>query len=150
MGVGSQRHASAALPPGKTRYPLYRRLGGPQGWSGRVRKICPPPAFDPQTVQPVASRYTDWAIAAHEMRMSGDWHVAQRLVQNITHGVRGLRIGLPCLGRCLVFGSERNWQVRSKLNAKTNFTLVQVMKDCRGEALQLYSFFNCSTLKWME
>jgi len=22
-----------------TRYPLYRRLGGPQGWSGRVRKI---------------------------------------------------------------------------------------------------------------
>jgi hypothetical protein len=27
--VGGQRHASAALPPGKTRYPLYRRLGGP-------------------------------------------------------------------------------------------------------------------------
>jgi hypothetical protein len=25
--------------PGKTRYPLYRRLGGPQGRSGRVRKI---------------------------------------------------------------------------------------------------------------
>ena len=28
--------------PGKTRYPLYRRLGGPQGLSGRVRKISPP------------------------------------------------------------------------------------------------------------
>jgi len=29
--------------PGKeTRYPLYRRLGGPQGRSGRVRKISPP------------------------------------------------------------------------------------------------------------
>jgi hypothetical protein len=28
-GVGGQRHALAALPPGKTRYPLYRRLGGP-------------------------------------------------------------------------------------------------------------------------
>jgi len=26
-------------PPGKTRYPLYRRLGGPQGRSGPVRKI---------------------------------------------------------------------------------------------------------------
>jgi hypothetical protein len=37
--VGGQRHAPAALPPGKTRYPLYRELGGPQGWSGRVRKI---------------------------------------------------------------------------------------------------------------
>ena len=28
-GVGGQRHAPAALRPGKTRYPLYRRLGGP-------------------------------------------------------------------------------------------------------------------------
>jgi hypothetical protein len=46
--------------PGKeTRYPLYRRLGGPQGRSGRLRKISPPPAFDPRTVQPVASHYTD-------------------------------------------------------------------------------------------
>ena len=38
----SQRHAPAALPPGKTRYPLCRRLGGPQGRSGPVRKILPP------------------------------------------------------------------------------------------------------------
>jgi hypothetical protein len=29
-----------------------------------VRKISPPPGFDPQTVQPVASSYTDWAIPA--------------------------------------------------------------------------------------
>ena len=42
MGVGSQHHAPAALPQGKTRYPLYRRLGGPQGWSERLRKISPP------------------------------------------------------------------------------------------------------------
>jgi hypothetical protein len=42
MGVGGQRHATAALPPGKTRYPLYRRLGGPQGRSGQVLKISPP------------------------------------------------------------------------------------------------------------
>ena len=66
MGVGGQHHATAALPPGKTRYALYRRLGGPQGPSGRVRKISLPPAFDPRTVHPVASRYTDWAILAHE------------------------------------------------------------------------------------
>ena len=42
----------------------YSRLGGPQGRSRRVRKISPPPIFDPRTVQPVASRYTDWAIPA--------------------------------------------------------------------------------------
>ena len=59
MGVGGQHHAPAALPPGKTRYPLCRRLGGPQGRSGQVRKISLPPGFDPRTVQPVASRYTD-------------------------------------------------------------------------------------------
>ena len=62
MAVDDQRHALAALPRGKTRYPLYRRLGGPQGRSGPMRKISPPPRFDPRTVQPVASRYTDWAI----------------------------------------------------------------------------------------
>ena len=42
MGVGVQHHAPAALSHRKTRYPLYRRLGGPQGRSGRVRKNSPP------------------------------------------------------------------------------------------------------------
>jgi len=66
-GVGSQRHAMAALPPEKTRYQLYRRLGGPQGRSGRVRKISHPPGFDTRTVQLVASRYTDYTIPAPDM-----------------------------------------------------------------------------------
>ena len=65
-GVGGQRHAPAALPPAKTRYPLYRRLGGPQGRSGLVRKISPPPGFDPPTVQPVSSRCTDYATRPAE------------------------------------------------------------------------------------
>jgi len=47
MGVGGQGHPPAALPPGTTRYPLYRRLSGPQGRSGRVWKISPTPGFDP-------------------------------------------------------------------------------------------------------
>ena len=63
MGVGGQRHAPAALPLGNTRYPLYKSLGGPQGRFGRMRKISPSPGFDPRTVQPVASRYTDWAFS---------------------------------------------------------------------------------------
>jgi hypothetical protein len=61
-GVGGQCHDPAALLPGKNRYPLYRRLGGPQDRSGRVWKISPPSGFDPRTVQPVASPYTDCAI----------------------------------------------------------------------------------------
>jgi hypothetical protein len=36
MGVSGQRHALAALYPRGMDpwYPLYRRLGGPQSWSG--------------------------------------------------------------------------------------------------------------------
>jgi hypothetical protein len=74
MVVGDHRHAPEVLLPGKTQYTLYRKLGGPQGRSGRVRKISlpyqdfaenfPPPGFDPRTAQPVAIRYTDWSIPA--------------------------------------------------------------------------------------
>ena len=59
------------LYPGKTRCPLHTRLDGPQGWSGRVRKISPPPGFDPRTVRPVASRYGNWTIPAHP---EVQWH----------------------------------------------------------------------------
>jgi len=65
MGIGGQRQAPAALPPGKR--PGTHCIGGwvgLQGQSGRVRGTSPPPGFDPRIVQPLASRYTDWAIAA--------------------------------------------------------------------------------------
>ena len=65
MGVSGRNHAPAALPPGKARYPLYRRLDGNQGRYGRVRKISSPPGFDPRTVQPVTGRYIDYATPAH-------------------------------------------------------------------------------------
>ena len=64
---GGQRHAHTALPPGKIWFPLYGRLRGSQGRSGRVKKILPPPGFDPQAVQQVASHYTDCAIPAHKI-----------------------------------------------------------------------------------
>jgi len=52
---GGQRHAPAALPSGKNQYSLHRRLGGPQDGCEKSRL---PQGFDPQTFQPVASRYT--------------------------------------------------------------------------------------------
>jgi len=44
-GEGSASHPGSSLPSGKTRYPFYRRVGGPQGRSGlvslnRPRKNC--------------------------------------------------------------------------------------------------------------
>ena len=59
MGLGGHRHAPTALPPGKTRYPLYKRLGELQSQSGQVSKISPSSGFDPRTLQSVANRYTD-------------------------------------------------------------------------------------------
>ena len=56
-----QRHDPATpYPRERPATPLYRRVGRPQGRSGEVRKISPPPGFDPRTVQPVGSRYTDY------------------------------------------------------------------------------------------
>jgi hypothetical protein len=57
MWVRGLRHASAI-------FPLYRTLSGPQGRTGRMLNIWPAPEFDPPTVRPVASRYTDCAIPA--------------------------------------------------------------------------------------
>ena len=87
MGVGGQRHALATLALAKTQYPLYRRLGGPHSWSGWVWKISPPLGFDPRTVQPVASHYTDWAILAYMLHSIGDWTMCQSRssVQNIVY-----------------------------------------------------------------
>jgi hypothetical protein len=45
--VGSQHHVLAALPPGLTRYPLYKRLGEPRDRCGQVRKISRPSGIEP-------------------------------------------------------------------------------------------------------
>ena len=57
MRVGDQSHAQTALPP----VPNLQEAGWAHSLSGRVWKISPPPAFDPRTLQPVASRYAGYA-----------------------------------------------------------------------------------------
>jgi hypothetical protein len=52
-----------------TQYLLDRRLGGSQGHTGQVGTI--PPGFDPQTVQPVASHYTNYTILVHSALYGG-------------------------------------------------------------------------------
>jgi len=59
-GVGSQRHAPAALTPGKrSDINCTGHLSGPQSRFREARKISSQPGFDLRTVQPAASRYTD-------------------------------------------------------------------------------------------
>jgi hypothetical protein len=53
-GEWSAARPGHTLPPGKTRYPLYMRLGGPQGRSGRAENLVPT-GIRSRTVQPGSS-----------------------------------------------------------------------------------------------
>ena len=68
-GEWSAPRPGRTLPPGKTRYPLYRRLCGPQGRSGRAENLVPT-AIRSRTVQPVVIRYTDWATRRFRIIMN--------------------------------------------------------------------------------
>ena len=61
---------------------------GSKGRSGRVRKISPPPGFDPRTLQLVARCYTDWAIPVPSYRHGVYLHnkpQQQRKLRTVLH-----------------------------------------------------------------
>ena len=81
-GVGGQRHAPADLPPVKTRYFLYRRLNGPQGRSGQLRKIS----------APIRIRYPDLPArseALHRLSYPGP-RPPLAVILNMVHAVHNL------------------------------------------------------------
>ena len=59
-GEWSASRLGRNLPPGNTRYPFYRRLGGLQGRSGGAENLVPT-GIPYRNIQTVFSRYTDWA-----------------------------------------------------------------------------------------
>jgi hypothetical protein len=63
----SAAHPGRTLLSGKTRYPFYRRLGGPQGLSGRAENLVPT-GIDPGPTSPYLSRNTDWGIGPETMQ----------------------------------------------------------------------------------
>jgi hypothetical protein len=99
MGGGGLTPQPDRFTPGKeTWYPLYIASGGPQGRSGRVWKTSPPPGFDPLTVQPAVSRYTDCAIMTQWLM----WNRIQRKKKNkmttyvqANQGTEGLDTCMP-------------------------------------------------------
>ena len=63
-GECSAARPGRTLPPGKTRYPFYRRLGGPQGRSGQAENLVPT-GIRSRTVQPVAQSLYRLSNPAH-------------------------------------------------------------------------------------
>jgi len=63
-GEGASPTPRPPLPPGKTRYPLYRRLGGPQGRSGRAENLVPT-GIRSRTVHPVVQSLYRLSHPAH-------------------------------------------------------------------------------------
>jgi len=92
------------LPSGKTRYQFYRRLGGPQGRSGRAENLVPT-GIRSRTVQPVVSRYIDWAtqptalLGAHHI-----FHVSRLRIEKSSRisSSADRRFGEPCCLRRLM------------------------------------------------
>ena len=66
MGWMVKATPRSLYPSEKEPVPTAQAAGCLNGWSGKERKISPPPEFDPRTVQPVARRYTEYAIPAHK------------------------------------------------------------------------------------
>ena len=85
-GEWSAARPGRTLPPGKTRYPFYRRLGGPQGRSG-IRS---------RAVQPVVNRYIDWDTRpTHIMYRGADKSLARpgRKQSNVSVRVAWISFG---------------------------------------------------------
>jgi len=59
------------LPPVKTRYPFYRRLGGPQGRPGRAENLVPT-GIRSWTIQPIAQSLYRLSYPAHSQIRDGD------------------------------------------------------------------------------
>ena len=68
LGGGSAPIPGRTLPPGKTRYPFYRRLGEPQGRSERAENLVSN-GIRSRSVQPVVSFYTDWATRLYKWEL---------------------------------------------------------------------------------
>jgi len=69
-GEWSAARPGRTLPPGKTQYPFYKRLGGPQGRCGRAENLVPT-RIRSRTVQPVTQSLYRLSYPAHCIETSG-------------------------------------------------------------------------------
>jgi hypothetical protein len=133
MGLGIQRHVSAVLPPGNTQYSLCRRLGGPPGPSGRVRKISPPPYSFP--------------VPSSSWRVARPTELSRPTLSMITHCiciVEVLGSNLCCSSQVIPWVCLVSWMV--PLNTRKPQSRVSVLVGCSavsGERFRTFESFAC-------
>jgi hypothetical protein len=118
MVVCGKRQAPAALPAVKTRYPLYRRLSGPQDWSGRVRKISPPTGGPPFATSTTLFRSSQVSNDFMQCIQNSICYVKQvtgflsrhalffHFVRNKWVGMQDIWVFPVCSQRCSVFQAQ--------------------------------------------
>jgi len=104
-GEWSAARPGRTLPSGKTRYPFYRRLGGPQGRPGRVENLVPT-EIRSRTIQTVVSRYIDWATRPTLILCNCEVKsISTKIVRQLTNWCGQVPHHLQGSGRGSVFGT---------------------------------------------
>ena len=105
--MSGQHHAPAAFTPGKDPVPIVQEAGwAPEpAWIGAGNLA--PPGFDPRTFQPVASRYTDYAIPAPAAIVSEQFFIVPTDAHNYKIIGTLKTIKIPTIAPTC-FGSRRN------------------------------------------
>jgi len=86
----SAARPSRTLPPGKTRYPCYRRLGGLQDRSGQAKNLVPF-RIRSRTVQPVAQSLYRLSYPAHPEVASRETNLTTYFaeISNLVQSLKG-------------------------------------------------------------
>ena len=133
-GEWSTARPGHSLPPGKTRYPFYRRLGGPQGRSGGAEYLVPT-GIPSRTVQPVDQSLYRLSYRAHSL----SWYLMQMQIFTCKQTCSGLPMSNRCYRQC------RKWQkiIGRKSSVLLELSFVQKPSLCL-QSFHHFSAFPCS------
>jgi hypothetical protein len=138
--VRVQHHSPAALYPQNDSIPIVQEAGWPQVLSGQVRKISPPPGFDPRTVQPVASRYTDYATQPTESTISTGERPQTYALDRAAAGTGLLKVVnakfLPLVSYRKLAGRPRHWAVSDRFSCNSAFEAPPLLHTAHALTLQ--------------
>jgi hypothetical protein len=122
----SASRSAALYPRGKDpRYPLYRRLGGPQSRSGHRYCLC---RDRTPVVQSVVRHYTDWVTPAHFFTNS--WR------KNVIVTSCGLLGRNQCFGRTYnlhLKGGSLRFRIFDRITDKTPISVADTTADVPSE-----------------